>query len=402
MSVPSLAPYFPFSRVRISGQSTGSGQGFARIFLEPDGRFVPICSRCGSKADRVHSSHRRDVWDLSLAGTRVQLEVPLRKVYCTSCGIRVEGLDFVRPWGRVTKRLAQYVKDLCKLMTVKEVADHLGLDWKTVKSIDKKALEEEFGETCYEGLRVLAIDEVSRRKGHEYLTVVLDYVTGRVVWVGKGRDEEAVARFFQGMTEEQREKIEAVALDMWDPYINMVREWCPRACIVFDLFHVVKDYNKMVDRLRNQEYRRASTKDRTVMKGTKYLLLRNKEHLKPEQRPKLKSLLELNETLSTVYILKDALKQIWRYRYPKCAQRALDEWCELAQESGIADLKRFARKLKRHSYGIINHCKYPIDTGKIEGVNNVINVMKRKAYGYRDDRYFILKIKQRFQGNITN
>jgi len=181
-------------------------------------------------------------------------------------------------------------------MTVKEVAVHLGLDWKTVKEIHKEALEEEFGQTEYEGLQILAIDEISRRKGYDYLTVVLDYETGRVVWVGEGRDKETLDPFFEGMTEEQREGIQAVAIDMWDPYINALGRWCPGARIVFDLFHVVKEYNKVIDKLRNEEYRKASEEDKAVIKGTKYLLLKNTRNLKREQRPRLKKLLELNRT----------------------------------------------------------------------------------------------------------
>lgn len=402
MSVPSVAPYFPFSRVKICSQWISRDRRFARLSLEADGRFTAICSRCQSKTSRVHSKHRRVVRDLSLTETKIELSVPLRKVYCASCGVRVEDLEFVRPWGRVTNRLANYIKDLCKRMTVKDVAEHVGLDWKTVKKIDKEALEEEFGDTDYGGLSILAIDEISRRKGHDYLTVVLDYLTGRVVWVGEGRDEKAVTAFFEGMTQEQREGIKAVAIDMWDPYINMVKQWCPGAKIVFDLFHVVKNFNKVIDKLRNEEYAKASKEDKAVIKGTKYLLLKNERNLKPKERPKLKALLELNRTLSIAYILKDDLKRIWECKYHKSAKGALDTWCELAHQSGVSDLTKFARKLQRHSYGIISHCKYPIDTGRLEGSNNAIKNIKRKAYGFNDDRYFILKIKQRFPGNAAN
>lgn len=340
--------------------------------------------------------------DLSLGEARVVLDVPSRKVYCPCCGIRVEDLEFVGPWERVTKRLACYVKELCKVLTVKEVAEHLGLDRKTVKRIDKQALEEEFGKTDYRGLCILAMDEISRRKGHDYLTVVLDYLTGRVVWVGEGRDEKAVTPFFEGMTQEQREGIEAVAIDMWDPYINMLKHYCPKAKIVFDLFHVVKDFNKVINKLRNQEYRKASKKDKAVIKGTKYLLLKNKENLYPRQRPKLRALLELNKTLSTAYILKDDLKGIWIHKCPESALQALDDWCVLARESMIPELIKFARKLQRHAYGILNHCIYPIHTGRLEGTNNTIKVIKRKAYGFHDDRYFILKIQQAFPGKAAN
>jgi transposase len=281
-------------------------------------------------------------------------------------------------------------------MTINDVANHLDLDWKTVKNIDKYFLEQEYGETDYSNLRILAIDEVSIRKGHNYLTVVLNYETGRVVWIGEGRKKKTLDKFFSSMTKEQREKIEAIALDMWKPFINCIRYWCPKAEIVFDLFHVVSEFNRVIDRVRNIEYRKANKEEKGVIKGSKFLLLTNKENLKPEKRPHLKELLEINKNLSTVYILKDLLKRIWRYRYPAWAKKALHNWYELAYESNIVPVIAFADRLRRHEEGILNHCSYPIATGIVEGTNNKIKVIQRNAYGFHDIRYFILKVKQAF------
>lgn len=284
------------------------------------------------------------------------------------------------------------------VMMVKDVADHLGLHWETVKEIDKKFLEEEFGETDYSGLRILAVDEISRRRHHDYLTVILDYETGRIVWMGEGRKESTLDSFFREMPVSVREGINAVAMDMWDPYIASVEKWCPNAKIVFDFFHVVKEFNKVIDKVRNQEYHRASESDKRVLKGSKYLLLKNSKNLKLEERPHLKQILNLNENLSTVYILKDALKNIWSYKYRKSDEKAIDNWCQFARESNIEPVIRFAERLQRHKEGILNHCHYAIHTSKIEGVNNILKVIERKAYGYRDIRYFILKAKQAFAG----
>lgn len=233
--------------------------------------------------------------------------------------------------------------------------------------------------------------------------MVLDDETGRIVWVGEGRDEESLNRFFQGMTDEERGQIEAVALDMWRPYINSVSHYCINAKIVYDLFHVVKDFNRVIDKIRNQEYHRARAEGKEVIKGSKYLLLKNHEHLSTDDRVRLKELINLNEKLALVHILKDDLKKIWDYRYRAWAERALEEWCAIAYESGLRDLISFADKLARHKDGILNHCNYPIHTSWLEGVNNTIKVIKRKAYGFRDTDYFILKIKQAFPGtNYTN
>ena len=171
----------------------------------------------------------------------------------------------------------------------------------------------------------------------------------------------------------------------------------PDAKIVFDLFHVVANFNRVIDKVRNSEYRKASDEDKAVYKGTKYLLLRNRNNLKTQQqRQHLKLLLALNETISTVMILKETLKHIWTYRSRAWATKALDHWCSLARSINHPSVTAFVKMLERHRYGILNHCDYPIHTGKLEGVNNKIKVIKRKAYGFHDIRYFTLKIYQAF------
>lgn len=316
MSSCSIKPYFRcFTRVKVTGQRVVNKENVASIDIHPDDRFIPICHKCKEKAVTIHQVVHRSVRDLNIGSSVVFLNILYRKVICTKCGcVRTEYFDFILPYLRVTKRLALYIHNLCKVMTVKDVADHLGLHWGTVKEIDKKFLEEEFGETDYAGLRILAVDEISRRRHHDYLTVLLDYETGRIVWMGEGRKESTLNSFFHEMPLSVREGIKAVAMDMWDPYIASVREWCPNAMIVFDFFHIVKEFNKVIDKVRNQEYKRASEADKRVLKGTKYLLLKNRKNLKQEERSHLKQILNLNKNLSTVYILKDALKNIWSYK----------------------------------------------------------------------------------------
>jgi len=273
----------------------------------------------------------------------------------------------------------------------------MGLDWKTVKAVDQKFLERDYGKTDYQGLRILAIDEISIRKGHRYLTVVLDYETGRVVWVGKDRKARALRRFFSGMTSREKKYLEAVVMDMWDPYILAVQSKVPHVKIVFDLFHVVAQFNRIIDKVRNSEYRKASKDNKDIFKGTKYLLLKNRSNIrKPKDREHLEELLQLNKVINTVMILKDKLKHIWTYRYRGWAAKALDSWCSLTGSLNHPSVNAFVKTLQRYRYGILNHCDHPIHTGKLEGVNNKIKVIKRKAYGFHDLRYFTLKIYQAF------
>ena len=398
MSALSIAKYFPFPRVRIIDQSVYPESSQTRIEVLPDQRFHPICHICGQRSGHIHSWAQRTIRDLNLALARVWLDCWYRKIFCLQCQrILIEDLELFHPYCRVTQRLAQYIHQLCKVMTVQEVAQHLGLDWKTVKNIDKLFLERHYGQPNFEGLRILAIDEISIRKGHRYLTVVLDYLTGRVVWIGKNRKARTLRRFFNEMTSTQRRSLEAIVMDMWDPYIKAVQKKVPHVKIIFDLFHVVAQFSRVIDQVRNSEYRKASQENKEVFKGAKYLLLKNRSNVRrKKERQQLKELLKLNEVINTVMILKDQLKHIWSYRSRSWAHKALDEWCALARSLGQRAVTQFAKMLDRYRYGILNHCEYPIHTGTLEGVNNKIKVIKRKAYGFHDLRYFSLKIIQAF------
>ena len=333
-----------------------------------------------------------------MATTQVWIACHYRKLFCPHChNISIEDLELFHPYLRVTTRLALYIHQLCRFMTVTEVALHMGLDWKTVKNIDKMRLEGRYGQPDYEGLRILAIDEIATRKGHRYLTVALDYLSGRVVYVGKDRKAKTLKRFFNQLTTKQRKSIEAVVMDMWKPFIKVVKKKLPNALIVFDLFHVVSQFNRIIDKIRNSEFRKAAEENKAIFKGAKYLLLKNRKNIRcKKEREQLKQLLQINEVINTVLILKDQLKHIWSYRSRTWANKALDHWCALAKSLKHSALNSFVKMLDRYCYGIINHCDYPINTSKLEGINNKIKVIKRKAYGYHDLRYFTLKIYQAF------
>lgn len=404
MSDLSIAPYFPFARVVPVNQEVIELKTRVQsvIILAPAEGAWPICSVCGQEGGRMHMYGTRRVRDLNLAHARVDLVVPNRKLRCAGCDtIRTEGHDFLAPYRRHTLRFEQYVADLCRHAPIQQVADHVGLSWHAVKEIDKRRLQREVGTPCYDGLRLLAVDEVAVHKGHTYLTTVLDLETGRIVWVGKGRTEATLAGFFAELTPEQRKSIEAVASDMASGFRNAIENACPHAAQVYDLFHVVAKYGReVVDVVRLEEAKKQDEAGRKLIKGSRYLLLKNAPNLVGSQRKTLRELLKANENLNTVYVLKDQLKRIWEYKHPAWARKALDQWCALAQESGIVPLATFARNLLRHTNGILNHCRYPINTGRLEGINNKIKVIKRQAYGFRDDAYFILKIKGAFPGTL--
>jgi len=397
MSGLSITKYFPFTRVKIIKQNVHHKQASsALIYIQPDMRYNPLCHKCGSEAATIHSkNHIRLIRDLNMANAQVFLQVNYRKIWCSKCdGVRVEKMSFADAGQHVTNRLARYIHELCKMLTVKDVAEHLGIDPKTVKEIDKSFLEQTFGQDNFDDLRVLMIDEIAVHKGHSYMTVVADHFSGRIVWMGRNRNKQTLDGFFSNLNDGQKRAIEAVAMDMWEPYINRVKHYCPNAKIVFDFFHVVHGFNKVIDHVRRTEYLKAKAKHREILKGSRYLLLKNEENLNDEQQSRLDRLLEFNSTLSMIYILKDQLKLLYHYSDRRRVQKALEDWCLMADQIDHPTVRAFAKRLRFFAYGIINHADYPIGTSMLEGINNKIKVIKRKAYGFHDDRYFILKVKQ--------
>ena len=356
--------------------------------------------RCGAEFDTYYDSNIRMIRDLPYGPyKRSWLCFRQARVDCPECGVVTEELDFCDPWATYTNRLAADVALSCReIRSLKAVAEQYGLDWRTVKEIDKRALAQELPTPDKTPAKLLAVDEFSILKRHKYGTTVIDAERPTVLWVGKDRKQQTLEEFFTLFGEENCQAVEAVAMDMWDPYEAAVKEFCPQAEIVYDPFHIIASYSReVVDKVRVAETKRAKEKHKDVYRGTRYIMLSNRENLKDWQQEKLSELLALNKRLFTVYVLKDDLKRLWSYRSPYYALKFFKGWYRRAIYSKIEPLKKFARKLKRRLHGIIAHCRYPIHTGVLEGINNKIKVIKRVAYGYRDMEYFFLKIRGAFR-----
>ena len=392
MSKHNIQHFFRFKRVKIREFGVSGDAKITQVKLEPDKRYLPVCSGCKKKVRSIHSYENRTIRDMLMMESIVLIILRYRKVRCPDCGIRIEHHDFVDPYARYTRRLAQFVFKLCEHMTLKDVAELLHMSWHQVKEIDKSELKKRYQNRNFDGVKILSIDEISIRKHHKYLTIICDFESGEVIGVAENRDYPALANFLKNLPIEVRQNIEAVAIDMWDPYIKAIKEHLPNADIVFDLFHVTAAFSRLIDKVRNIEYRKADPALKNLMKGSRFLLLKNPHNLKIDEQPRLKAILKSNEPLSLLYILKDYLKRLWQYRYRTAAENFLNYWSELALQSGLQPLCKFVNMLFNYSYGILNHCKYQIHTGKLEGINNKIKVIKRKAYGYHDLDYFAFKI----------
>jgi transposase len=379
-------------------------RGQVWIELNPDPRRVKVCNRCGVECRAVHDISERWVRDLPVFDADTHLLVRRCRVECPACGPTLERLAWLAPFARVTTRLACSVATLCTVLPIKHAAAFFDLGWDTVKAIDKASLEATLGEPDLDGLTLLAMDEFAIHKGHRYATVVIDPTCKRVLWVGKGRDRGSVKPFFDMLGPHRCTLIRAVAMDMSSAHEAEVKANCPNAQIVFDLFHVVAKYGReVIDRVRVDEANRLrdDKPQRHIVKGARWLLLRNRENIAQRaDRVRLNELLAANKALMTVYVLRDELKHLWDFRSRGHAHRFWKQWHAHAVRSRIEPLTRFATRLKPYVHGILSHCAHPLHTSLLEGINNKIKVIKRMAYGFRDDAYFFLKIKAAFPGAL--
>lgn len=382
-------------------QELRGSQSWLVLELAPQDGGERICSGCDGSVAAVHDRTLRRIRDLPMFEHAVELLVPRLRLACPRCGPRLERLDWLDPHVRVTRRLAQNVARLCVGTSVRHAARWFGLDWKTVKAIDFRHLERTLGPPDLDGVHLLAMDEFAIQKGHRYATVVVDVERKRVLWVGRGRSRAEIRPFFELLGPERCAQVRAVAMDMNTAYDLEVRAHCPNAEVVYDLFHVVAKYGReVIDRVRVDEANRlrADKPARRLVKTSRWLLLRNRENVPDDQTVRLDELLAANKALLTVYLLKDDLKELWRYRREAWAWKAWKSWKRRAVRSGLEPLRVFVRRIEPYLAGILAHCRWPLGTNLVEGINNKIKVIKRVAYGYRDDAYFFLKIRAAFPG----
>jgi transposase len=361
-----------------------------------------ICDTCGSVATEVHDYSERWIRDLPVFDANTWLLVHRRRLVCPQCGPKLEQLSWLDKYSRHTNRLVDSVAMLCNVMSIKHVASYFDLSWSTVKEIHKRYLNKQIGPVDLSDVELLAMDEFAIQKGHRYATVIVEPIRKKVLWVGRGRSRASIRPFFEILGKEGCKRIKAVAMDMNASFEQEIALHCPQAEIVYDLFHVVAKYaREVVDRVRVDEANRLRNDKpaRKIIKGTRWLLLRNYENIdKPQDRVRLNELLQANASLMTVYVMKADLKHLWDFKCSGIAEQFWGQWYDRAMQSKIEPLMKFACRLSKYIKGIISHCRWPLHTSLLEGINNKIKVIKRMAYGYRDDEYFFLRIRAAFPG----
>ena len=363
------------------------------------------CPQCGH-VHLVKNGYRiRDFIGLPIGGKKVIIRMKVQRYKCKNedCDYdRQENIPFATGSCGYTHRFAKYVVDLLRGMTLKDVANLLNVSWDTVKEIHTRYLERHYAPPSLEGVDCIGIDEFAVRKGHVYKTIVVDLKSGRVLYVGEGKSADAMDGFWKKVKKKGVD-IKCVATDLSAAFISSVYENCPNAVHVFDHFHVVKLMNEKLDDIRRVQYNmEKDINKRKVLKGTRFLLLCNGTDIFDKKyRTRLDNALDMNKPLSQAYYLKEMLREIWAQANKEEAEKVMDDWVKQAKESKVPQLVKMAAIIMAHRTGILAWYDCHISTAKVEGINNKIKVMKRTAYGFRDERYFKLRLYALHDCHIT-
>jgi transposase len=377
------------------------GFKFSRSEIEDDSIIIVlkrtsqtgICPCCDKRCKYIHKRRKHKIRDLDLANSKAYIEFLRYDINC-KCGYNgVESLNFCEEYSRYTTRFEEKVVMLCTKMCIKDVSNEMRIGWEATKNIDKRNARKFIVDFELISPTKIGVDEIAYEKGHKYLTVVRDVDLGKVIWVGKARKKETLDEFFAKLGIVKCMSIKVAVCDMWDPYIASIRANTD-AAIVFDKFHIAKSINEVVDTIRKKEFAKADKIERKNMKKKRFLILSRQKRLDDKKRETLFDLLDVNKNLYSAYLLKEQVLDIFDEEEESKATERLDKWIKNTIKSGIEEFIPVINRIKGYLYGILNYFKYKITNAQSEGFNNKINVIKRKAYGFRDLEYFKLKILQ--------
>ena len=359
-----------FRVVRVTGDVAG-----LEAELAPDGRYAPRCGRCDERGGYRDTRWVRRFRHVPLWGIPVTLAYAPRRVQCRRCGgVHVEALPWAVGHQRFTRALLVTIATWSRVLPWQQVAVLFGCAWGTVERAVEAAVAHGLAHRDLSDVTHIGIDEISRKKGHVYVTNVYDLERKRLLWSGEGRTQAT---------------LEGICCDMWQPYIDVVTARAPRAVLVFDKFHIVSHLMAAVDQVRRDEIREKGPAHKALMHKTRFIWLKNPWNLTEGQHQRLGELERLNLKINRAYLLKELFAQFWTYRSAGWAKRYLTRWFWSATHARLPPLRDFAWMLRRHEAGILNYFRMPIDNGTVEGLNNKAKLVIHRAYGFRTAKNYI-------------
>lgn len=354
------------------------------------------CSCCGRIAPVYdHLQDRRfdfvPMWNIA-----VYFQYQMRRVKCPEHGVRVERVPWAEGKSHLTKPYALFLARWARKLSWKETAKSFGTTWDNVYRSVKETVEYGLKNRSLEGVSAIGVDEIQYGKGQQYLTLVyqIDAAARRMLFVGRERKAKTLLRFFRDFGRERCARLQFVCSDMWKPYLKVIAKKATNALHILDRFHIVQHLSKAIDKIRAEEVRRLVEQgyDAEILKHTKYCFLKNERNLTERQKLKLDDVLQYDLKSVRAYLLKESFQLFWEYNSPYWAEWYLDRWCRRAMRSQLEPIKDFVGMIRRHQPLIMNwfKAKKAYSCGVVEGLNRKINLVTRKAFGFRS--YEVLKI----------
>ena len=364
-------------------EEAGGGEA-AHVVIEIRRRFQKLtCPECGTQVRGRFDEKKRWWRHLGIWGHRVYLEGPIRRLRCPECcAVRTEEVPWARPGSHFTWMFEDAVGLLAQQLSHTAVAELTGIVWATVGRIAERLVAEKLHADRFENLRRIGVDEISYRKHHHYLTVVVDHDRNRVIWVGVGKSGDTLAEFFQELGSERAASLELASIDMSAGYEKALRAYAPQAQIVFDRFHVARLANDALTAVRREEANKLAPYERAPLKGTRWILLKRRARLDADETATLAAIKHTNAPVYRGSLLKESFLDIFTAPNLQTAEQRFREWLAWATRSRLQPFVRLARTVRKHLDGILAFIDSGLTNARLEGMNNKIRLLSHRAFGF--------------------
>ena len=347
---------------------------------------IPRCGECGARCRSIHDGRERRWRHHDLAGMTLHLRYRIRRAHCADCGtVKTERVPWSAHGSHFTYAFEERAAFLAQECSKTAVTKLLRTTWRTLGTLIRRVVDRahDAGADRLDGLRLIGVDELSYRRHHEYVTVVVDHERRRIVWAARGKSAATLERFFEELGPERCAKLEAVTIDLSGAYIKAVTEATPAATLIFDRFHVQRLAHDALDETRRDEVRKAHGADaKTALKGTRWALQKSPWNLTDVEVQTLAQLERTNRPLFRAHILKESLTAILDGRQINVARRRLEQWIAEARRSRLPHFRRVARTIEKHLDGILAYISLRLTNGPIEGLNGKARAITRRAFGF--------------------
>jgi len=374
---------------QVSSVELALSEGEVTVYVEQDAGAKLCCPVCGGESPGYDSRPRR--WrHLDTCQYKTILVADVPRVKCQEHGVVTLSVPWAEPGSGFTAMFEALVIDWLKEASTSAVSRLMGLSWNAIDGIMQRAVKRGLSRREELCMSHIGVDETAFKKRHDYVTIVSDQESGTVLHVGGDRKKEGLKDWYDSLTEEQREAIESVSMDMWPAFINATLESIPGAeeKIAFDKFHVAKYLGEAVDKVRRQEHKALMAEGYEDLKGSKYDWLYNPENMTRKQQRRFKALRDSTLKTARAWAIKELAMSLWHYVSKTWARKGWEQWLSWAVRSRLNPIKEVAKTIREHLWGILNAIVLKVSNGPAEGLNSRIKMIKVRSRGFRNKERF--------------